>query len=149
PSVSHLPDIGLVILGGLLVALTTALLLDRLDPVLVEPSDIEAALGLPVLGVLPAPTDHSGAGRTDACAELVSRIEAGASGSLLMVVSCGRPAPARHVAGRLAGRFAESRRSVLLVQAGLRRVEPEVLGSSPAASPTGEGPLGGVGTVQL
>src|SRR5437660_5040592 len=56
PSVSHLPDIGLVILGGLLVALTTALLLDRLDPVLREPSDIESALGLPVLGALPAPT---------------------------------------------------------------------------------------------
>ena len=93
---------------------------DRRGRKLAHATEFEAALGVPVLGMLPAPTSSCGAARAVACANLVARpeLEADLRGSLLMVVSCGRRTAAGEVAADLAGQFAQAHR-VLLVQADL------------------------------
>jgi capsular polysaccharide biosynthesis protein len=114
---------GAAILIGLILAIATALLLNRLDRRLREPSDIEAALGVPVLGVLPAATSRQAEARVAACADLAARLEfePDSRGAVLMVVSCGRGLAASEVAAGLAAQFAELGQRVLLIEADLRR----------------------------
>ena len=120
------------------------LIRDRRGRKLAHATEFEAALGVPVLGVLPAPTSGCGAARAIACANLVARpeLEADLRGSLLMVVSCGRRTAAAEVAADLAGQFAQAHR-VLLVQADLNDQpcsEPLVGELHIVPQPVGNGP---------
>jgi Mrp family chromosome partitioning ATPase len=110
-----------------------------------EPSDVEDALGVPVLGVLPAATSRFAEAHAAACADVAARLELGhdARGSALMVVSCGRRVAAGEVAAGLAGQFAELGQRVLLIQADLRRESP----GEPAAASGLTTLLAGQGTL--
>jgi capsular polysaccharide biosynthesis protein len=109
---------------GLLLALATALALDRFDRRLRDPEDIEAALGVPVLGLLPRATSHQADAGVGAYANLVARLELEgrtAPSSLLMVVACGEDGAPGELASGLAGQFAGLGRRALLIRADLRR----------------------------
>jgi Mrp family chromosome partitioning ATPase len=130
-------------LAGLALALTVALALGRLDRRLRRPSQVEAELGVPVLGILPATASH--AASSQACADLVARLEleAGAHGRLLMVVASGPRADAGAVATGLARQYSELGRRLLLVRADLR---PDQRRESRAAGLTSL--LSGCGTLE-
>lgn len=123
-------SVALAALAGLIVAILGALSAEYLRDRLRNRQDVGAATGLPTLGMIPrtndAPDGHSLAARrlTESCRLLLLNLQLETSdcpSRILMVTSSGVGEGKSTIASSLAVVFAESGKSVILVDADLHR----------------------------
>lgn len=124
--------VAMTLMASLGVALLGAIVLDRLDRRFRYPDQVQADLGLTILGAIPRVRAQNGAGNGDRnAAQIVEAFRGvrlgvthahGASGPLLLTVSSPGPGEGKSfVASNLALTFADGGHRTLLIDADLRR----------------------------